>query len=111
MRAPVTTFFRWPGVFGCPVTAGDRCHSFKTLRLFRDILGISQQRLEAVSGVPASQISMIETGRLQPTEMQLQRLAKIFGVASDVLMNEITSDDLSVLVKAKAEQQTEAVAR
>ena len=42
----------------------------------REKLGLTQQQLTALSGVPQSEISRIEKGRANPTYLTLCRLAK-----------------------------------
>ena len=63
--------------------------SIKRIKLERQDLQVSQQAVEAVSGVPQPVISLAENGRLIPTPEQLRRLADFFGVAPDELLRDV----------------------
>jgi transcriptional regulator with XRE-family HTH domain len=61
----------------------------KRIKLERQSLQVSQQAVEAVSGVPQPVISLAENGRLVPTPEQLRRLADVFKVHPDDLLRDV----------------------
>lgn len=63
------------------------------LRRFRQHLGITQEELEARSGVPQANISLYETGRLTPNVRNLKKLATALEVSADQLLQDEGRDD------------------
>jgi transcriptional regulator with XRE-family HTH domain len=56
------------------------------LRRLRQDLGITQEELEARSGVPQANISLYETGRMNPNLANLKKLAAALEVSTDQLL-------------------------
>jgi len=56
------------------------------LRRFRQRLGITQEELEARSGVPQANISLYETGRMNPNLANLKKLAAALEISTDQLL-------------------------
>ncbi len=56
------------------------------LRRLRQHLGITQEELEARSGVPQANISLYETGRMNPNLANLKKLAAALEVSTDQLL-------------------------
>lgn len=63
-----------------------------TLQFLRLEQGLKQPALAKQSGVPQPTISLIESGRLNPTEDELERLGSALGVSPHVLMRLVTPD-------------------
>jgi len=63
-----------------------------TLQFLRIDQGLKQPALAKSSGVPQPTISLIENGRLNPTEDELARLGRTLGVPPSVLMRPVTLD-------------------
>ena len=61
-----------------------------TLQFLRIDQGLKQPALAKSSGVPQPTISLIENGRLNPTEDELARLGRALGVPPSVLMRPVT---------------------
>jgi transcriptional regulator with XRE-family HTH domain len=59
------------------------------LRRIRKDLGITQEELEARSGVPQANISLYETGRISPNLANLKKLASALEVSTDDLLLEV----------------------
>ena len=74
-----------------------------TLQFLRLERRIGQPALAKLSGVAQPTISLIETGRLNPREDELARLARALGVLPDVLMRQVLLD-----LSAETEPQAEA---
>lgn len=49
----------------------------------------SQAHLADLAGMPQSDISLLETGRLRPSDSQAARLVAVLGIAADVLFLEV----------------------
>lgn len=58
------------------------------LRNCRKALGITQEELEARSGVAQANISLYENGRINPNLRNLKRLARALEVSVDALLTE-----------------------
>ena len=63
-----------------------------TLQFLRLDQGLNQPALAKQSGVPQPTISLIENGRLNPTEDELERLGRALGAPPGVLMRQVTPD-------------------
>jgi transcriptional regulator with XRE-family HTH domain len=61
----------------------------KLFKAERKARRISQQNVEAVTGVPQPLISLIENGRLVPTPDQLERLAAVFNIKPEDLLRDV----------------------
>ncbi|GEM85956.1 helix-turn-helix domain-containing protein [Meiothermus granaticius] len=62
------------------------------LRRCRLALGITQEELEARSGVAQANISLYENGRINPNLRNLRRLARALEVPVDALLTESKKD-------------------
>lgn len=56
------------------------------LKSERDYLGLSQEQVAKVLGVPRAAVSAIETGRRKVSSVELARLAALFGTSPDRLL-------------------------
>jgi transcriptional regulator with XRE-family HTH domain len=63
-----------------------------TLQFLRLERRMGQPALAKLSGVPQPTISLIESGRLNPREDELDRLANALGVLPAVLMRAVQPD-------------------
>ena len=66
--------------------------NFKIIRITR---GVSQWDLSRETGIPNYRISLIENGRVQPKQEELELLAESLGTTVDVLND---SDQIGELV-------------
>lgn len=56
------------------------------IRTEREYLGLTQDQVAKVLGVPRAAVSAIETGRRKVSSVELAKLAKLFGTSSDRLL-------------------------
>lgn len=56
------------------------------LKSERDYLGLSQEQVAKVLGIPRAAVSAIETGRRKVSSVELARLAALFGTSPDRLL-------------------------
>jgi len=56
------------------------------LKSERDYLGLSQEQVAKVLGIPRAAVSAIETGRRKVSGVELARLAALFGSSPDRLL-------------------------
>lgn len=68
----------------------------RNIRAEREYLGLSQEDVAAVLGVPRPAISSIENGRRKVSSAELAKLATLFGTSSDRLMGAVPDEDPSV---------------
>lgn len=68
----------------------------RNIRAEREYLGLSQEDVAAVLGVPRPAISSIENGRRKVSSAELAKLATLFGTSSDRLMGAVRNEDPSV---------------
>jgi transcriptional regulator with XRE-family HTH domain len=68
----------------------------RNIRTEREYLGMSQEDVAAVLGVPRPAISAIENGRRKVSSGELSRLATLFGTSSDRLMGTPRDEEPSV---------------
>jgi len=65
-----------------------------TLKILRQMKGKSQWQLGVEAGVPNYKLSQIESGKLDPTEEELQRLASALQTTPETLTREISEEAL-----------------
>lgn len=65
--------------------------ALKVIRLSRQL---TQAKAAELTGVSPSWYSMIETGRLQPTNPVKERLSRVFGKPADELLKPITLENV-----------------
>ena len=70
----------------------------KRIRELRTGRGWTQQELAARLGISASAVGMYEQGRRQPDTQTLRRMAQVFGVTVDALLEEETPRTLDGLM-------------
>lgn len=63
------------------------------LRAAREVRGLEQQQLAALTGLPASSISRFETGARKPSFDNLRSLAASLDVTTDFLLGRVDSMD------------------
>jgi hypothetical protein len=64
-------------------------------RLERQAADLNLKQASLLSGLTAAEISLIETGRLVPTQAQLEKLARVFPVSpASLLLKPVTVRDL-----------------
>jgi transcriptional regulator with XRE-family HTH domain len=68
----------------------------RNIRAEREYLGLSQEDVAAVLGVPRPAISSIENGRRKVSSAELAKLATLFGTSSDRLMGAVRDEEPSV---------------
>lgn len=68
----------------------------RNIRAEREYLGLSQEDVAAVLGVPRPAISSIENGRRKVSSAELAKLATLFGTSSDRLMGAVQDEEPSV---------------
>lgn len=68
----------------------------RNIRAEREYLGLSQEDVAAVLGVPRPAISSIENGRRKVSSAELAKLAALFGTSSDRLMGAVRDEEPSV---------------
>lgn len=68
----------------------------RNLRTEREYLGLSQEEVSAVLGIPRPAVSAIENGRRKVSSAELARLAVLFGTSSDRLMGAEPAEESSV---------------
>lgn len=68
----------------------------RNIRTEREYLGLSQEDVAAVLGVPRPAISSIENGRRKVSSAELAKLATLFGTSSDRLMGAVRDEDPAV---------------
>lgn len=60
----------------------------RRLRQLREYLGLSQQYVTAVTGIPRSAVSEIERGNRKVDSLELRKLAKVYKVSVNRLLGE-----------------------
>ena len=65
-----------------------------TLKILRQMKGKSQWQLGMEAKVPNYKLSQIESGKLEPTAEELQRLASALQTTPEVLRREISEEAL-----------------
>jgi transcriptional regulator with XRE-family HTH domain len=60
----------------------------RRLKQLREYLGLSQQYVTAVTGIPRSAVSEIERGNRKVDSLELQKLAKVYKVSVNRLLGE-----------------------
>ena len=65
-----------------------------TLKILRQMKGKSQWQLGVEAEVPNYKLSRIESGKLEPTKEELQRLASALQTTPEVLRKEISEEAL-----------------
>lgn len=68
----------------------------RNIRSEREYLGLSQEDVASVLGVPRPAISSIENGRRKVSSGELAKLATLFGTTSDRLMGATRDEEPSV---------------
>jgi transcriptional regulator with XRE-family HTH domain len=68
----------------------------RNIRSEREYLGLSQEDVASVLGVPRPAISSIENGRRKVNSGELAKLATLFGTTSDRLMGATRDEEPSV---------------
>ena len=63
--------------------------TIKFLRLER---GLTQAQFAKLTGVALTHVALVETGRLKPTEAELDKYARALGVSPSVLLREAKVD-------------------
>jgi transcriptional regulator with XRE-family HTH domain len=58
------------------------------LRTSRELVGLSQQAVTDLTGIPRSAVSDIERGERRVDSLELKRLALIYGVSIDYLLGD-----------------------
>jgi len=58
----------------------------EVIRMLRDLKGWTQQELAARCGINASNISLLENGRVEIGKKRAEQLAKAFGVHPAIIM-------------------------
>jgi transcriptional regulator with XRE-family HTH domain len=67
------------------------------IRAERDYLGLNQEQVAKVLGIPRAAVSAIETGRRKVSSVELARLAALFGTTPDRLLGaELEGDPTDV---------------
>jgi transcriptional regulator with XRE-family HTH domain len=67
----------------------------EVIRMLRELKGWTQKELSARSGINASNISLLENGRVEIGKKRAEQLAKAFGVHPAIIMfPEYESSDL-----------------
>ena len=59
------------------------------MRLLRLVRGLTQIDLAQQSGVSASKISLLESGRIAPSEVDLERLAHVLEAPVEALLMKV----------------------
>lgn len=70
-----------------------------TVRAARTRAGLSQSELARLSGVPQPHISLIEAGKVEPTEQTLRRLLEATRVKPSVLLKRYRNDVLDLVAQ------------
>ena len=60
----------------------------RRLKQLREYLGLSQQYVTAVTGIPRSAVSEIERGNRKVDSLELRKLAKVYKVSVNRLLGE-----------------------
>ena len=60
----------------------------RRLKQLREYLGLSQQDVTAVTGIPRSAVSEIERGNRRVDSLELRKLAKVYRVSVNRLLGE-----------------------
>ena len=65
-----------------------------TLKILRQLKGKSQWQLGMEAKVPNYKLSQIESGKLEPTVEELQRLASALQTTPEVLRRQVSEESL-----------------
>ena len=74
----------------------------RNIRTEREYLGLSQEEVATVLGIPRPAVSAIENGRRKVSSAELARLATLFGTSSDRLMGAEPAEEGSVTALFRA---------
>ena len=69
----------------------------------RQRLGLTQDQLKDMLGISKSHVSEMETGKKNPSSPMLQKLADVFGVRPQDLIEATTEDAIRDKLKATAD--------
>ena len=72
----------------------------RKLKLIRTIQGLSQWDLAAQSGIRNYRLSLLENGRVEPKDEELEALAKALGTTVELLVDEDETKSLESLVRS-----------
>ncbi len=73
----------------------------RKFKLFRTILGISQWDLAEQTKIRNYRLSLIENGRVEPKDEELEALAKALGTTPELLVDEDETKSLESLVRSR----------